>query len=168
MAEDGMKRSLGEDERDTREDVTGWLGKSVRQAIADEWFAQYQYWVGVVIIDAENEDVIQEFVQHEGDEWDHATDLAFWLQGIPNAVKIPRGMRDIVDGPRHCGYIQPVENTRSQLLRDGMQGERCAIGFYEMIVEKISDKYYYGPDIGTLLEEILTNEKEHLRDLEKL
>lgn len=153
-----------------KEDVTPLLTRYIRKSISDEWFAQYQYWIGAVIIDDENEDVVREFVQHEGEEWDHATDLASWLKLIPrlsDVYRVPCSLED-VQRMWYCGYIYPTNSTRESLLDDSIKGEKCAIGFYEVVLEAISNKYYYGPDIGDLLESILAKEKEHLRDLEKL
>jgi len=149
------------------EDITKSLALAVRKAIADEWFAQYQYWIGAVIVDDENEDVVHEFVQHEQEEWDHATELAGWLRGIPRVERLPYSLSELPH-KQHCGYIWPSGNTRQAVVNDAIKGEKCAINFYETTLQRISGNTYYGPDIGSLLEEILAKEKEHLRDLGKL
>ena len=75
---------------------TGTLlaAKYAERALADEWFAHYQYWLGSVIVSDEYENVILQFVEHSGDEYDHATELAAWLYYVPREGKIPYSMNN--------------------------------------------------------------------------
>jgi bacterioferritin len=139
----------------------------VLEAITDEWYAQYQYWIGAVIIDDRNEDVIGEFVQHQGEELDHATDLAYWLKNTSGIMSIALSPEELARN-KHCGYIYPRNVRRESLLDDAIRGESCAIVFYEKFIEMMNRGEYRNRDLETLLAAILEKEEEHLRDLEKL
>jgi len=147
--------------------MTWQASQWARRAIGDEWLAQVQYWLEALNIDDENEDAVSEFIEHEHDEWDHATELAAWLRSVPGCGKLPRSIREITAW-QHCGYVFPSGYTREALVGDAIKGEKCAIEFYERYISLISGKMYSGPDLGEILEQILAKEKEHLRDLEKL
>lgn len=138
----------------------------VREGITDEWLAHFQYWIGSVIVEESREDVIQQFVEHSSDEYDHATDLASWLRNFPRDAHLPYAMSELTHP--YCGYVYPTGITAAALLHDNIQGEKCAVKFYTHFLAELSDRRYSGTDLGGLLEEILAKEKEHLRDLEKL
>ena len=150
-----------------KNNITLEITQRVRKAIGDEWLAQVQYWVGALNIDDENEDAVSEFIEHEGDEWDHADRAASWLRNIPGCGALPCSPKEICQW-KHCGYIYPYRVTRASLVEDAMKGEKCAIRFYTDFIDMTGSGTYYGPDIGEMLERILAKEKEHLRDLEKL
>jgi|SRR5208337_1868626 len=139
----------------------------VRRAIGDEWLANIQYSVGAVLIDDENEDAVLEFVEHAGDEWDHAMNLSAWLQDASGSGGIPRSPTEILKN-QTCGYIYPSGNSRWSLVHEAIRAETCAIGFYQDLIKGISGTNFHWEGLGDILDQILEKEKEHLRDLEKL
>lgn len=139
----------------------------VEQAISDEWFAHYQYWVGSVIMSPDYEDVITQFIEHSVDEYEHATWLAGWLRNVPRAGLIPYAPSEL-SRHQYCGYIYPTGNFPAPLIADNIRGEHCAITFYYKFLKDISDKEYYGSDLGEMLERILEKEQEHKADLYEL
>jgi len=138
-----------------------------QRALADEWFAHYQYWLGSVVVSDEWEDVIFQFVEHSSDEYDHATELAAWL--TTNLWgKVPGILPEVGNGKLYgCGYIRPRTDDPRSLVEENLRGERCAIQFYTGFIE-IALRTGYSADLGTILERILAKEKEHAADLEKL
>jgi len=140
-----------------------------QRALADEWFAHYQYWFGSVVVPDKWENAILQFVEHSSDEYDHATELAGWLNRVPREGKIPRILPEVGNGKMYgCGFILPRTDEPRSLVEENLRGERCAIRFYTEFIDKISRVEYYGADLGNVLEDILAKEKEHAADLEKL
>jgi len=137
----------------------------VELAVHDEWFAVYQYWVGSVLIADEYENVILQFVEHSGDEHDHATELAMWLIGnVSQDGKFPLPTTLLeVTGRYHCGGVKSLTSYPDSLITDNLGAERCAIEFYTGFLKKVSDR-----DLVKLLKRILVKEKEHECDLERL
>jgi len=141
----------------------------VERALADEWFAHYQYWFGTVTVSDKYENVILQLVEHSSDEYDHATELAAWLARVPREGRIPFALSEVgLRGKQHCGYVHSSGNTPIAIIQDAIKGESCAIRFYTKFINDISRADYFGSDLGDILEEILAKEKEHLSDLEKL
>jgi bacterioferritin len=138
------------------------------RAIADEWFAHFQYWLGSVLIDDRNEDVIFQFAEHSSDEYDHATELAVWLGKNSMDDRIPHAPYQMGGRKEYCGYIYPSGRTPESFIDDAMKGERCAIAFYTEFISRAHRVEGYGMGLGIILETILDKEKEHLADLEKL
>ena len=138
----------------------------VKRAIGDEWLAITQYWADAILIDAENEDVIDEFVEHRDDETDHANELGFWLQDIPCSGGIPKSLDEILKN-QTCGYVYPSGHGPNDLLQDTIRAEKCAVEFYSDFIRVVRKSEFKG-DLGPILDGILEKEKEHLRDLERL
>ena len=145
-----------------------FVTKHVREAITDEWFAHFQYWIGSVIVGDRCEHVVDQFKEHSVDEYDHAAELAMWLRNFPRKFALPYAMSEL---PKHqyCGYIYPSGNTVQTLVLDAIRGERCAIDFYDaFLVDIYTMDFYERNPVEKMLERILEKEREHRADLEHL
>jgi bacterioferritin len=147
----------------------GGFVRCIETAINDEWLAHYQYWVGSVLVDDQYENVISEFVEHSSDEYDHATELAYWMTHQAKEGNVFTDPRAGIGpgGMQFCDYIPPSSSRPESLIFDALKGERCAVRFYEGLIKMMP--YVEGwKNIVELLEDILEKEKEHVSDLENL
>jgi len=141
------------------EETVGLLNK----ALADEWLAYYQYWVGALVIKGPLKgEVIKELRQHAEDELRHAKMVAeriIQLGGIP--VLEPREWYTLST----CGYEAPVDPYVKRILLQNIKGEQCAIDVYQKLAKltKGSDAVTYD-----MVQEILKDEIEHEKDLQEL
>ena len=106
------------------------ITKLLNKALADEWLAYYQYWVGSKVVKGEfSKEAIVELIQHATDEKRHAdmlTDHIVKLGGVPILDFL-----DIQD-LSGCGYITPPASGDIKIiLQQNIEGERCAIRFYK-------------------------------------
>jgi bacterioferritin len=135
----------------------------LNKAFADEWFAYYQYWLGAKVAKGPmKEAVIAELLQHATDELRHADMVAariIQLGGTP--VTEPKKWYDVTS----CGYEAPDDPFIAAILKQNIQGERCAIGFYKRLLDVTQ-----GKDAVTynMVLQILQDEVEHEEDLEAL
>ena len=139
------------------------LLKLLNKAFVDEWFAYYQYWLGAQVAKGPMKDaVITELTQHANDELRHA--------GLLAARIIQLGGTPILE-PRdwyihtNCGYTAPTDPNVNKLLEQNINGERCAIGSYNELINFVKDKDFvtYNMVIGILQDEVI-----HEEDLENL
>jgi bacterioferritin len=145
------------------------VSRLAERALSDEWFAHFQYWIGAILIDPSEEDVILELVQHSSDEYDHASELAMWLKEFSLDGRLPFALTDVGRaGMYQCGPIVPKNTDRGSIIQDNLRGERCAVGFYTNFLEILSRDQYDVGNLKQILEKILEKEKEHISDLEKL
>ncbi len=141
-------------------DVNGLIG-SLNKALADEWLAYYQYWVGAKVIKGPmKEEAAAELIQHAADELRHADMLAtriIQLGGIP--VLSPAEWSKL----SNCGYDAPVDPFVKRVLEQNIKGEQCAIQTYNTILNKVKDK---DPVTYNIVLQIMTDEIEHEDDLQ--
>jgi bacterioferritin len=141
------------------EKIIGLLNK----ALADEWLAYYQYWVGAKVVKGPMKDaVIAELIQHAGDELRHAglvADRVTRLGGIP------------LLSPEHwfkatnCGYDAPEDPYVAAVLSQNIKGEQCAIQVYSDLLKATRD---VDPVTYNMVLGILSDEVEHEDDLQNL
>lgn len=135
----------------------------LNKAYSDEWLAYYQYWTGAQVAAGPlAPDLIPELEEHASEELDHAKKLAkriIELGGTP--VLSPEDWYK----ESTCGYLVPANPQAEALLKQNLQGERCAIEVYNKILFKVKDK-----DLLTahLIRQILEDEVEHEQELEDL
>lgn len=135
----------------------------LNKAYSDEWLAYYQYWIGAqVATGIMASTLIPELEEHANEELEHAKKLAkriIELGGTP--VLSPEEWYQ----QSTCGYLTPKDGDASVLLKQNMQGERCAIEVYNRLLFLVKDK-----DLLTahLIRQILEDEVEHEQDLENL
>lgn len=139
------------------------LIKLLNKAYSDEWLAYYQYWVGARIATGPMAPtLIPELEEHAGEELDHATKLAkriIELGGTP--VLSP----DEWYKETTCGYLVPSDPDSVTLLKQNIQGERCAIEVYSKLLDVVKGKDMI---TGNMIRKILEEEVEHEQDLEDI
>ncbi|MBR4355316.1 MAG: ferritin [Elusimicrobiaceae bacterium] len=135
----------------------------LNQAFSDEWLAYYQYWAGAQIASGLMAPVLRpELEEHAAEELDHAKKLAkriIELGGTP--VLSPEEWYK----QSTCGYLIPKDSNAATLLKQNLQGERCAIEVYNKLL-----KYVLNKDMITshIVRQILQEEIEHEQELEDL
>ncbi len=139
------------------------LINSLNSALADEWLAYYQYWIGAKVAKGiMREALVAELLQHATDELRHAgmiADRIMQLGGHP--LLDPKEWLE----KSGCGYEAPTDPTVKKLLEQNIKGEQCAIKTYQKLLEETKDK-----DVITyqIVFEILRDEVEHEDDLQAL
>ena len=135
----------------------------LNKALADEWFAYYQYWVGAKVIKGPmREAAVAELLQHATDELRHAdmvSNRIVQLGGTP--VLSPKDWEKL----SNCGYESPEDPFVKKILEQNIKGEQCAIQVYNSILGKVKDK---DPVTYEIVLQILTDEIEHEDDLQAI
>ncbi len=135
----------------------------LNKAYSDEWLAYYQYWLGAKVATGNCAAVlIEELEEHAGEELAHAGKLAkriIELGGTP--ALSPQDWYKMST----CGYLAPTNPDCSALLKQNLQGERCAIEVYNHILEKVRGKDMI---TGNMIRKIMEEEVEHEQDLEDI
>lgn len=143
-------------------DVDKLLGL-LNEALADEWLAYYQYWIGAKVIKGPMKgEVMGELMQHADDELRHAgllVERIIQLGGTP--ILDPKEWHN----KTHCGYLTPDDPFVKKILEQNISGEQCAIEVYEKLTELTRGKDEVTYRIVT---EILSDEVEHEEDLQAL
>ncbi len=101
--------------------------------------------------------VAAEFLEHAGQELDHANQLAAritQLQGLPDFNP------DILTARSHAEYVEGSDLL--DMVREDLIAERIAIASYTEIAQWLGDK---DPTTRNLMESILAVEEEHADDL---
>ena len=102
----------------------------LNKALADEWLAYYQYWIGAkVAVGPMRGAVTVELEEHATEELGHALLLVeriLQLGGTP--LLSPEDWYDATN----CGYEGPEDPYVEVLLVQNIQGEQCAIGVYQL------------------------------------
>jgi bacterioferritin len=135
----------------------------LNKALADEWLAYYQYWIGAKVVKGPMKDaVIAELNLHATEELAHATLLStriIQLGGTP--VLSPAEWMKITN----CGYDAPVDPYVEKVLEQNIKGEQCAIKTYNNLLglTREGDPVSYNMILG-----ILSQEVEHEEDLDAL
>ena len=143
-------------------DVNSLIEK-LNSALADEWLAYYQYWVGAKVIRGAMKDAaMAELNEHAADELRHAEMLSeriIQLGGTP--ILDPKEWSE----KSGCGYMAPTDPAVMKILEQNVKGEQCAIEAYNNLAEFTKDK-----DAITyhIVLEILKDEVEHEDDLQSL
>ena len=139
------------------------LVKRLNKALADEWLAYYQYWMGAKLARGQMlKAVADELEEHAEEELKHAgmlVDRIIQLGGTP-LLKPEDWYKET-----NCGYDAPEKPDTKTLLEQNIKGERCAIAIYNDLLNFIGDK---DPVTYDLVLAILKDELEHEDDLEKL
>ncbi len=135
----------------------------LNKALADEWLAYYQYWIGSkVVVGPMREAVTAELVEHAGDELKHAGMLVeriIQLGGTP--ILKPEDWYKM----DNCGYDAPEDPKIKTILKQNIKGEQCAIEVYDKLLSFLGDK---DSVTRNMIEEILADEVEHEEDLQAI
>lgn len=141
------------------------LLEDLKKAYADEWCAYYQYWYDSKIatgINAKN--VIDELEEHAKEEFEHLTLLADRI--IKLGGVLPNNFSEIEE-ISNCKYSVPKDGKNlEKIIKDGIDGERCAISIYDKILKKLTA----GNDTITfhIIRHIMEEEIDHEEDFENL
>ncbi len=135
----------------------------LNRALADEWLAYYQYWIGSKVIKGPMKGAVEaELVQHAGDELRHAEMLVrriLELGGTP--ILTPKKWFELSG----CGYEAPENPFVKNILKQNIKGEQCAIEVYNRIIQYTKD---IDPVTYNIALQIMTDEMEHEEDLQSL
>lgn len=137
------------------------LLEMLNAALAEEWLAYYQYWVGAKVMEGPMRSEIEpELLLHATQELGHAVlvaDRIIQLGGTP--LLHPQ------DWFKHsrCAYDAPVDPYIEVILEQNLHGERCAIQRYNEIATFTNGKDHMTHQMAT---QILTEEIEHENDIE--
>jgi len=141
----------------------GKLIELLYKALADEWLAYYQYWIGAKVVKGQMRgEVVTELDEHAGDELRHAgmlVDRIIQLGGTP--ILKPEDWYKMTN----CGYDAPEDPFVKTVLHQNIKGEQCAIDVYQKLSETIKDK---DPVSYFIVLEILKDEIEHEEDLQSI
>ena len=139
------------------------LVEELNKALADEWLAYYQYWVGAKIVKGPMREITTaELLEHATEELGHAELLAnriIELGGTP--VLNPADWQKITN----CGYEIPNDPYVEVLLDQNIKGEQCAISVYDRLVKYTRD---IDPITYNMLLGILADEVTHEEDLQAI
>ena len=137
------------------------LLKMLNSALAEEWLAYYQYWLGARLMEGPMRSEIEaELLIHADQELGHAVmvvDRIIELDGTP--VLTP------ADWMKHaaCEYGAPEDPYVEVILQQNLDGERCAIQRYKELAD-----FTTGKDHAThqMVSTILKDELEHEQEIE--
>jgi len=135
----------------------------LNKALADEWLAYYQYWVGAKVVKGPMKDaVIAELNQHALDELRHAglvADRLIQLGGVP-LLSPEQWLKHT-----NCGYDAPEDPYVLAVLAQNIKGEQCAIQVYNELLKTTRD---IDPVTYNMVLGILSDEVMHEEDLQNL
>lgn len=136
----------------------------MNRALADEWLAYYQYWVGAKIVRGNMRPEVQkELEEHAGEELKHANMLAGRIIQLGGK---PLLSPDVWSKESNCGYMAPKDEHVKKILAQNIKGEQCAIGVYESMIKKarkLNDTISFN-----MFRKIMEDEVEHEQDLQDL
>ncbi|MEM4348686.1 MAG: ferritin-like domain-containing protein [Candidatus Anstonellaceae archaeon] len=136
----------------------------LNKALADEWLAYYQYWVGALVVRGPMRPEVQrELQEHAKEEYEHAEMLAeriIQLGGTP--ILHPKEWF----AKSNCGYDEPTDDHVLKILEQNIKGEQCAIEVYHKILQKVMIEK--DPVTFHLIRKILEDEIEHEQELQEL
>ncbi|MGL5016192.1 MAG: ferritin-like domain-containing protein [Bacteroidales bacterium] len=137
------------------------LIRMLNEALAEEWLAYYQYWIGAEVIEGPMRgEIVPELRLHATEELGHANLLVariIQLGGTP--LLDPK---DWFTNAR-CKYEAPSDPYVEVVLQQNVEGERCAIQRYKEIADFTNGRDHTTHQIAT---QILADELEHENDLE--
>ncbi|MDF2595857.1 MAG: ferritin Dps family protein [Clostridia bacterium] len=137
------------------------LLQMLNEALAEEWLAYYQYWIGARMMEGPMRSEIEpELLLHATQELGHAelvVNRIIQLGGTP--ILNPNQWTQFAK----CNYEEPTDPYVEVILEQNLTGERCAIKRYEEIAS-----YTTGKDFSTyqMAVTILDEELEHEHDIE--
>lgn len=137
------------------------LIQMLNEALAEEWLAYYQYWIGARMMEGPmRSEVEPELLLHATEELAHAELVVariLQLGGTP--ILNPDSWKQYAK----CVYEEPTDPYIEVILEQNLRGERCAIQRYQEIAN-----YTYGKDHSTyqMATTILNDELEHEHDIE--
>ncbi len=142
----------------------GELIGMLNKALADEWLAVYQYWVGAKVVKGPMRGAVEaELNEHMEEELKHANMLAdriIQLGGTP--LLSPQELLK----ESGCGYDAPNDPSVAAILKQNIKGEQCAIMAYKNILDRL--KSGDDPITFNMIRKIMEDEVEHEEDLQAM
>jgi bacterioferritin len=139
------------------------LVAALNRALADEWLAYYQYWIGAKVVRGPMKgEVVAELVQHATDELRHADMLVMRILQLGGT---PLLRPEDWYTHTNCGYDPPEDPHVRKVLEQNINGERCAIDAYSRLLDMTRDR---DPVTHQMALEILRDEVEHEDDLQSI
>jgi len=133
----------------------------LNKALADEWLAYYQYWIGAKVAQGPmRTSIVAELEIHATEELNHALLLVnriIQLGGTP--ILKPQDWYT----KTNCGYAAPENPNVKNILEQNIKGEQCAIDVYNKLTHETKDKDFI---TYNLVLQILQDEIEHEEDLQ--
>ena len=137
------------------------LIQMLNEALCEEWLAYYQYWIGARMMEGPMRSEIEpELLVHADQELNHAVlvvDRIIQLGGTP--ILTPADWMKL----SQCEYEVPSDPYIEVILKQNLNGERCAIQRYSGIANYTAGKDHTTHQIATT---ILNEELEHEQDIE--
>ncbi len=137
------------------------LLRMLNEALAEEWLAYYQYWIGARLMEGPMRSEIEpELLLHADQELGHAVLIVnriTQLGGTP--------LLNPSDWPKFssCDYEEPSDPYVETILNQNLRGERCAIQRYKEIADFTNEKDHTTYQMAVT---ILNEETEHEQDIE--
>jgi bacterioferritin len=140
------------------------LIEMLNKALADEWLALYQYWVGSKVVKGPMRSLVEEELkEHQEDELRHANMLAERIVQLGGEPIVDFNDLAKMSG---CGYEAPKDPHVKKILAQNIKGEQCAIETYHKILEKV--KLGNDPITFNMVRKIMEDEVEHEEDLQAI
>jgi bacterioferritin len=134
---------------------------TLNSALAEEWLAYYQYWIGARLMEGPMRSEIEpELLVHATQEFNHAVlvvNRIIQLGGKP--LLSPEDWMKVSS----CAYEKPEDPYVEVILNQNLTGERCAIKRYSEIANFTSGKDHATHQMAV---QILNEELEHEQDIE--
>jgi len=141
-------------------DVEKLIGM-LNEALAEEWLAYYQYWIGARVIEGPmRTEVEPELLIHANEELAHAemvADRITQLGGVP--VLNPDKWSNLA----RCKYAEPNDPYTKVILEQNLEAENCAIDRYKELADFTNGKDHTTYQMAV---NILNDELEHEQELE--
>ena len=132
----------------------------LNKALADEWLAYYQYWIGAKVVKGPMKDaVISELELHATEELTHATLLVDRIIQLGGTPVLSTDEWTLIT---NCGYDAPEDPFVAVVLDQNIKGEQCAIRVYNKLLDLTREA---DPITYNIVLQILTDEVEHEEDL---
>lgn len=137
------------------------LISQLNSALAEEWLAFYQYWIGArIMVGPMRGEIEPELLLHASQELNHAVlvvDRIIQLGGTP--ILTPEDWFKLA----RCKYEPPMDPYIEVILQQNLEAERCAIQRYQEIASLTNGKDFATYQIAIT---ILSEEIEHEEDIE--
>lgn len=135
----------------------------LNSALADEYYAWYQYVAGAPIAYGLFRDEVEsQMNEHAKEELKHAEWLSKRIIELNGTPLINPSLWPAVS---NCGYIEPSEPRTDILVAQVLKAERCAIEVYQAILEKVKGK---DPVTFHIIRKILEEEEDHEQDFQDI
>ncbi len=137
------------------------LVSMLNSALAEEWLAFYQYWIGSrLMVGPMRSEIEPELLLHATQELNHAVLI---VNRIIQLGKTPILTPEDWFKVARCQYDPPTAPYIEVILEQNLQAERCAIQRYQEVAEFTNNKDFTTFQIAST---ILNEEIEHEEDIE--